>query len=487
MKLKKLIQGLKLEVKGSKEIEISGLSSDSRRTAPGNLFIAKKGSSLDGNEYIARAIDSGASAILTQFYNPFVKIPQLIHPDPQTIEAQLASRYYNSPSNDLFVVGVTGTNGKTTTTYLIKHLLDALKKPCGLIGTVETILGRKRSFSTLTTHDVLSNQKLLREMIEEGCQAAVLEVSSHGLDQGRVGQVQFDVALFTNLTPDHLDYHANEEEYALAKKRLFQLLDKSVKPRKTAIANADDPRHVQLLDGCFSPQILFGMSEKADLRAEAIELSLKGSRFTACYKGDAQVFTTPLIGRFNIYNLLGAIAVGLHYGCTLKEMAPLFAHVKAAPGRLETVESRTGKHIFVDYAHTSDALFNVLTTLKAITKKRIITVFGAGGSRDPGRRIGLAKAAESHSDLCIITSDNPRQEDPQEICRQILSAFQAPEKARVELDRKKAIELAIAQAEPGDAVLIAGKGHERMQIFSHQTVPFDDREVAISALIREEG
>jgi UDP-N-acetylmuramoyl-L-alanyl-D-glutamate--2,6-diaminopimelate ligase len=482
MKLKKLIQGFPLEVKGSKEIENSGLCTDSRRTAPGNLFIAKKGDSFDGNEYIAQAIDCGASAILTQFYNPFVKVPQLIHPDPQNLEAQLATRYYSSPSSELFVVGVTGTNGKTTTTYLVRHLLNALKKPSGLIGTIETILGRRRSFSSLTTHDVISNHKLLREMLEEGCQAAVLEVSSHGLDQGRVGEVQFDAVIFTNLTPDHLDYHADEKAYALAKKQLFQLLDQSSKPSKLAIANADDPWHLFLLDCCLSPQLLYGLGEKADLRAEAIELSPGGSRFTASYKGEKQTFKTSLIGRFNIYNLLGAIAVGLHCGHTLKEMAPIFSKVQSAPGRLERVENSTGKHVFVDYAHTSDALQNVLETLRETAKGKIITVFGAGGNRDPGRRPGLAKAAESLSDLCIITSDNPRQEDPQEICRQILAAFKAPDTVRVEIDRKRAIELAIGQAQPNDIVLIAGKGHERMQIFSHQTVPFDDREVALSFL-----
>ncbi len=482
MKLKKLIQGCSLEVKGSKEIEISGLCSDSRRTAPGNLFIAKKGGAFDGNEFIAQAIDSGASAVLTQFYNPFVKITQLIHPDPQTIEAKLANRYYSDPSSELFVVGVTGTNGKTTTTYLVKHLLSALKKPTGLIGTIETILGRKRSFSSLTTHDVISNHKLMREMIEEKCQAAVLEVSSHGLDQQRVDEVQFDAVIFTNLTPDHLDYHGTEEAYALAKKRLFQLLDQSRKPRKKAIVNVDDPWHEKLLEGCLSPQLLYGLSEKADLRAENIELSSDGTRFTVCYKGETEVVQTPLIGRFNLYNLLGAMGVGLHFGASLKEMAPLFANIQSAPGRLERIKNNTGKHVFVDYAHTSDALFNVLKTLKETAKGRIITVFGAGGNRDPGRRPGLAKAAESFSDSCIITSDNPRQEDPEEICRQILAAFQAPESVRVEIDRKRAIELAIKQALPDDVVLIAGKGHERMQIFSHQTIPFDDREVALTCL-----
>lgn len=477
MKLKKLIQGLPVECRGSKEIEISGLCSDSRRAAPSNLFIAKKGTTFDGSEFIDQAIDSGCSALLCPFYNPFIKLTQIIHPRPQEIEAELAARFYREPSRELFLFGVTGTNGKTTTTYLVKHLLDAIGVPCGLMGTVETILGRKRSFSTLTTHDAVENQKVLREMCDEGCKAAALEISSHGLEQGRVREIQLDAALFTNLTEDHLDYHQTIEAYARSKKKLFELLDASEKPKRIAIANADDPWTPYLFDGCKSPRILFGLGDQADLRVESIVLSPSGTKFSVRYKEQIEIFFTPLLGRFNVYNLLGAVVVGLHLGLELGEIASHFKKVRSAPGRLQRMESCSGKQVIIDYAHTADALKNTLETLRELAKGKIITVFGAGGGRDPGRRSGLARAAEALSDLCIITSDNPRNEDPNEICRQILAAFQKPERAQVEVDRKKAIEAAIDQAKPGDLVLVAGKGHEKVQIFSNQTLPFDDSEV----------
>ncbi len=485
MKLKTLIQGLPVQVKGAKEISIAGLSSDSRKTAPGTLFIAKKGGGSDGAAFIPQAVENGAAAILTNLYNPFLKLPQLIHPDPQTIEPLLADRFYRSPSKELFLFGVTGTNGKTTTTYLVKHLLDRIGRPSGLVGTVETILRTRRFFSTLTTHDVLSNQKLLREMADDGCKAASFEVSSHGLDQGRVAEMAFDAALFTNLTPDHLDYHKNMGEYALAKRRLFEMLDMSPKKNKIAIANGDDPAAIRMLSGIRSPRLLFGLGPDVDIRAESIEFSASGTRFLVSHAKEQERFSTRLIGRFNVYNLLGAIALGVHLGCTLSEMARHFADFSGVPGRLERVENRTGKHVFVDYAHTGDALENVLSTLREIAPGKIHTVFGAGGGRDPGRRSGLARAAETFSDRCIITSDNPRNEDPEEICRQILAAIREPSRVSVELDRKKAIERAIAQAAPGDLVLIAGKGHEKVQIFAHRTVPFDDVAVAMASLEAE--
>lgn len=485
MKLKTLVQEMVLEVKGSKEIEISGLSSDSRKTAPGNLFIAKRGTKTDGTEFIAQAVQNGAVAVLSRFYDPFLKATQLIHPEPEKIAAALASRFYRHPSKELFVFAVTGTKGKTTTTYLAKHLLDFLGRPAGLSGTVEMLVGERRAPSTMATQDLLLNHKLLREMVEAGCRAAVLEVSSHGLHQGRVAEVAFDAALFTNLMPDHLDYHPTMEEYGLAKQLLFRQLSESPKQNKLAIANADDPWTERLLEGCSAPRLLFGLGETADVRAEAIELSADGSRFAVCYRGERQIFTTHLIGRFNVYNLLGVISLGLYLGCSLQQLASCLATFRGVPGRLERVESSTGKHVFVDYAHMGEALENVLSTLKQTSKGKIITVFGAGGNRDPGRRKGLAQAAEKFSDFCVVTSDNPRQEDPNEICRQVLAAFHDPKAVRVELDRKKAIALAIAQARPGDLVLIAGKGHEKVQIFAHQTVPFDDCEVARECLEAE--
>ncbi len=450
MKLKSLIKDLEVQVKGGKEAEITGISSDSRTVSPGNLFIAKKGAAYEGSHFIPQALNGGAAAILTDIYDPFLDLPQILHPNPSAIEAKLAARYYGDPSKHLFVVGVTGTKGKTTTTYLIKHFLDRIGIPSGLIGTVETIIGENRFSSNLTTHDVVSNQKWLKEMVHKKCKGAVLEVSSHGLDQGRVDEIQFDVAVFTNLYPDHLDYHQTMEEYAKAKRKLFERAEHS-------ILNADSPWAPFMGKG-----FTFGI-EKGDLRAENISFSANKTHFTI---GNIQ-FESPLIGRFNIYNVLAAIAVGLQAGAkleTLRDLLPQFTNV---PARLERIGN-----VFIDFAHTGEALENVLQTLKEISKGRVIAVFGCGGNRDPQRRVHMARAADQLADLSIITNDNPRKEDPEEIARQIVAEFRAA--PIVELDRKKAIERAIQLANPEDLVLIAGKGHERVQIFAHQTLPFDD-------------
>ncbi|MBS0626327.1 MAG: UDP-N-acetylmuramoyl-L-alanyl-D-glutamate--2,6-diaminopimelate ligase [Verrucomicrobia bacterium] len=479
MKLKQLLKGIEgIDVRGSKEVEVSGISIDSRSTSFGHLFIAKKGSALDGTQFIQEAIGAGAAAILTDIYDPFIPKTQIIHPRPQELEALLAARFYQRPSEELFVVGATGTKGKTTSTYIARHLLDELRRPCGLIGTVETIAGKNRFFSTMTTHDAVFNQKLLKEMVSQGCRAAVLEVSSHGLLQNRVEQISFDVALFTNLSPDHLDYHKSIEEYAAAKKRLFALLDDSPKKNKRALLNADSPWTNYMREGGKTPSWTFGIEQEADVRASEISFDPKGTRFRVSFQGKSELFETGLIGRFNVYNVLGAIALGLHLGAELSELKGPIGSFGSVPGRLERVNDQ----IFVDFAHTGDSLDNVLKTLREITPKRLIVIFGCGGNRDPARRTGMAKAAEKYADLSIVTSDNPRQEEPEAICRQILEGFEHPKRVFVELDRKAAIFHGVQILEKGDVLLIAGKGHERVQIFAHKTIPFDDVAVAVDAL-----
>ncbi|PIS02414.1 MAG: UDP-N-acetylmuramoyl-L-alanyl-D-glutamate--2,6-diaminopimelate ligase [Chlamydiae bacterium CG10_big_fil_rev_8_21_14_0_10_42_34] len=463
MKLKSLTKGLDVVVKGSKEVEITGVSADSRTVAPGNLFIAKKGAAHDGNQFISQAINAGACAIATDIYDPFLEVPQIIHSNTNLIEAKLASRYYGQPSKDLFVVGVTGSKGKTTTTYLIKHLLDALNKRSGLIGTIETIFAEHRFFSSMTTHDAITNQKWLKEMLNKGCKAAVLEVSSHGLAQGRVDEIDFDLGVFMNLYPDHLDFHKSIEEYAAAKRKLFEKAHHN-------ILNADSPWAEFMGKG-----LTFGI-EKGDLRAQKIVLSAEGSRFEV----DGCEFSTPLIGKFNVYNAMAAIAVGVQVGASLHEIQHIMSHFDAVPGRMERIGN-----VFVDFAHTGEALENVLQTLKEIAKGRVIVVFGCGGQRDPGRRVSMAKAAQKWADISIITSDNPRKEDPNEIARQIVAEFQ--NKPHVELDRKKAIAIAIAMAGKDDMVVVAGRGHEKVQILAQQTVAFDDAETVKNILQNKVG
>ncbi len=477
MKLKQLLKGIDAgEVKGSREIEITGIASDSRTVAPGNLFLARKGEAHDATQFISQALAAGAAAIATDLYDPFLKVPQIIHPDIRSIEAKLAARYYGDASKHLFVVGTTGTKGKTTTNYLIKHLLDGLGKTAGLMGTIETIIGETRISSSFTTPEAIAIQKTMKEMILKGCKAAALEVSSHGLELGRVDEIEFSAAIFTNLYPDHLDFHQTMENYVRAKAKLFQRV------QKIAVLNADSPWAEYMASHCSAPVLTYGIDAEADVRARAVSFSRTGTRFEVDYQGKTAEFRSPLIGRFNVYNLLGAISLGVYLGAELEKIAEILAGFSSVPGRLEPVLSVKGPRVFVDFAHTGEALENVLRTLREIAPKKVHVVFGCGGNRDPGRRKGMAQAAERFADRIVVTSDNPRQEDPESICRQILDAFENPRKAEVELDRKSAIRRAIQSADAEDLVLIAGKGHEKVQIFAHQTVPFDDAAIAKEAL-----
>lgn len=476
MKLKQLIKEIpNLEIKGLKDVEISGLCAHSKFVAPGNLFIAKKGKSYDGTKFILEALDAGAVCVLTDLYDPTLAVTQLIHSDVIYVESLLASFYYGLPSQVLPVIGITGTNGKTTTSYLVKYLLDSLHHLAGLIGTVEWIVGDHHFPSTMTTPDVLTNQKLLKEMIASNCKAAIMEVSSHALDQKRVDPIDFHAAIFTNLTQDHLDYHGTMEQYALCKKRLFDKL----LPSKYAIVNQDDPQHAVMIKDCKATIITYGLHPTADLHALEIQMSQEGTHMKIGYQGKYVPFYWKLIGKHNVYNLLAAIATGLSFSFSIEDMLKVFKNFKKVPGRLEKVENQLGFSIFVDYAHTDDALLNVLLALRELKQGRIVTVFGCGGNRDRGKRKKMGQVAQSLSDIVVVTSDNPRNEDPQEIIREILEGMPQKEAVIVELDRKKAIERAIEIARPSDMVLIAGKGHENYQIFSNQKIPFDDREIAL--------
>ncbi|MDN3506845.1 MAG: UDP-N-acetylmuramoyl-L-alanyl-D-glutamate--2,6-diaminopimelate ligase [Simkaniaceae bacterium] len=464
MRLRHLIQQIEgLEVKGSKEIEITGITAHSKSVAPNNLFIAKKGTIHDGAQFIPDAVAAGASAILTDMYDPFLNVTQLIHPNISVIEAKLAARYYQNPSEQLKVIGVTGTNGKTTVGYLIKHLFDKTGVSAGLIGTVEWIIGNHRFPNSMTTLDVLSTQKLLRDMVIEKSQAAILEVSSHGLDQNRVAEVDFDIAIFTNLSAEHLDYHKDMESYRAAKAKLFSHLSSD----KWAILNADE-NPFQTKAKIFS----YGIENEADLRATNIKLSEKKTQFTLVYQGVEYKAESQLIGTFNVYNYLAALSAGICYGLSIKSCIQALKNFKSTPGRLQKV----AEGVFVDYAHTEDALKNVLTTLRKLTGGRLITVFGCGGDRDFEKRPKMGKVATSFSDLTVITSDNPRSEDPQKIIDEILQGCIGP--VHIHLDRFDAIRFALTQKKPGDIVLIAGKGHEKKQIFAHTVHPFDDANIA---------
>ena len=469
MRLRELIEAIPdLQVKGSLDVEVTGISSSSKAIIPGDLFVARRGKSHDGTAFIKEALAAGAVGIVSEFFSSF-DVPQIIHSDLSYLEKELARRLYDSPDQKLFLVGVTGTNGKTTTSYLVKHLLGN----CGLIGTVQWLTGKRTAASTMTTPDFLTAQKLLHEMTESGCDSAVLEVSSHGLDQGRLRSVEFDVAVFTNLTQDHLDYHLTMENYAEAKGKFFSSLEKG----KTAVINVDSPWAPFFLQKCQAQVFTYGIDKSADLRIRAFQLEAKGTAAELEFKGKSFSLQSPLIGRFNLYNLMAALAVGIARG---KEMEELLAAVKTfygVPGRLERVSNARQLNIFVDYAHTPDALQNVLETVNELKTGRVITVFGCGGDRDRAKRPQMGRVVEQFSDLAIVTSDNPRSEEPQTIIEEILAGLHTP--VLVEIDRRQAIVKAIALMTPNDILLIAGKGHENYQIFKDRTIHFDDREVAL--------
>ncbi|MBS0654769.1 MAG: UDP-N-acetylmuramoyl-L-alanyl-D-glutamate--2,6-diaminopimelate ligase [Verrucomicrobia bacterium] len=484
MKLKQLLKQLPkdlapVEVKGSKEIEITGITANSQQILPGNLFIAKKGATFDGTRFIQEAFKAGAVAALTDMYDPSLKgLVQIICEDVVRLEAYLAAAFYEHPSDSMWMVGITGTNGKTTTTYAARHILEACGITCGLIGSIEYIVGKNRYISTLTTPDVCRNHKLLREMRSLGCSAAVCEVSSHALDQGRVAYIHYDVAVVTNLNHEHLDYHGSMESYFQAKARLLQELGSD----KVALVNADDPWADRFIAASRAKVLTFGIENNADIQAKQIQLSVSGSRFIVSYRGEEQSFSIPLVGRFNVYNALAATGVALTRGIHLKDSASALASFPTVSGRLEPVVNPRGLHIFVDHAHKPVALQNVLQTLKEVQAGRIITVFGCGGDRDRQKRPLMAQISEEFSDITIVTSDNPRSESPQAIVDEIVSGFARPQEHIIELDRRKAIRKAVELAKPGDIILIAGKGHETQQIIASRSIDFDDRIVAGEAV-----
>lgn len=475
MKLKKVLKNIKYkEVKGSLDIEISGICSDSRMVAPNNLFIARKGTKFDASQFIYDAIEAGAIAIVTEIFNPFLKnITQIICDDIHLIEPDIAANYYEHPSKELFSVAVTGTCGKTTTTYLTKYILDSINFNCGLLGGVECIIKDNKIPSKLTTPGSIIIQKYLREMVNLGLKSVCMEASSHGIDQGRVKNIDFSVAIFTNLTIDHLDYHLTLENYMKAKKKLFDSLNE----KSYAVINLDDPNSLNIVKDTKAKVITLSTTQKATIFASDIKYTLDGTSFTLCYKDKKTEFFTKLVGKYNVYNCLCAIAVGIILNIDLEKISEIVKTFNSVSGRLQKVENDKKLNVYVDFAHTDDALKNVLSTLKELKQNRIIHVFGCGGDRDRSKRPLMAKASEKYSDISIVTSDNPRSEVPEKIIEEIAVGFSKDATYIIEKDRKKAIEIAINLAKENDIIIITGKGHETYQIFKNVTIDFDDRDV----------
>jgi UDP-N-acetylmuramoyl-L-alanyl-D-glutamate--2,6-diaminopimelate ligase len=483
MLLKNLVKNIPdIDVRGDINIPIKGICSNSSCVAPGDLFVAKKGLSTNGAQYIPHAVDGGAAAILTDLYDPnFKHVAQLITPDVQHVESLLAYKFYGFPGQHLFMVGVTGTNGKTTTAYLIKYLFDKLRGPCGLIGTVEYLTGSRSVPATHTTPDVTANHQLLHQMVVNQCQSAVMEVSSHAFTQGRVSQIDFDVAVFTNLSQEHLDYHQTMENYALAKSTLFRemtSLQKDDQRCKAAVVNIDDPYTITMLKDCKVKPFTYGIESEADLVASDIVYQGNETCFSVRYVEKNYSCRIPLVGRYNIYNTLAAMGVALTQGFTIEQVIEVITTFSPVPGRMELVENPLGLRIIVDFAHTGDALENALSCVREMQPERVITVFGCGGDRDRGKRSIMGRVSGKLSDISIVTSDNPRTEEPMAIICEIIEGFSEGQEYVVEVDRRKAIMKAIELATPHDIVLIAGKGHETTQIVSHRRLEFDDRQVA---------
>ena len=470
-------------VTGSLDRRITSLGYDSRDAGPDSLFVAMRGHVVDGHSFIEQAIDRGAVAIVSEEPGLTQRVTHIQVPDSRDALARLAAAFYSNPSRQLRMIGITGTNGKTTTTYLIKHLLERAGQRTGLIGTVSYEIGERVLPASRTTPESLDLQSILAQCVDARCANVVMEVSSHALQLDRVDGISFRVAVFTNLTQDHLDFHRGMKEYFEAKARLFAGLRDSDGKSRTAIINVDDAYGQQLIArfGRDVPIITFGMGARADFRASNFKVEPTGTSYQLDIKGKSFLVRLPLIGRFNIYNSLAALAVIQGLGLDVRAAVLALARAPQVPGRLEAVPARRQFQVFVDYAHTDDALLNVIKTCRDLSPNRLILVFGCGGNRDKSKRPLMGAAADQNADYSIITSDNPRKEDPAQIIRDIEAGFRSKRFETV-LDRREAITRAIQLAQPRDIVLIAGKGHEKYQEFADRTIPFDDIEIATRAL-----
>lgn len=464
---------------GAGDIEISSVAYDSRKVTEGGLFVCITGFNTDGHIYALSAVDKGAKAIVAEREINGIPedIPVIVLPDTRRALALISAEFYHQPSQKMNVIGVTGTNGKTTTTYLIKTILDHVGRQTGIIGTIGNQIGGRVLHAERTTPESLELQQLFAQMLAAGVTDAVMEVSSHSLALERVAGVHYTTAVFTNLTQDHLDYHKTMENYKKAKGILFSMADQ-------AVINIDDPAGAYMMQVCKGRIIKTGIeSENADLRAENISISAEGVRYTLDYEGRQYPVQLNIPGRFSIYNSLGAIGACLLCGIEMKDIIDGLAMNQGVPGRFQSVPNDKGITVIVDYAHTPDGLENILETAHEFAKKRIITVFGCGGDRDRTKRPIMAETVGRLSDFAIITSDNPRTEEPARILDDaevgILST-KCPYR-KIE-DRRSAILQAIQMAEKDDVVIIAGKGHEDYQIFADRTIHFDDVEEAKKAL-----
>lgn len=491
MKLQELASVLLItHTHGNADTEITGIEADSRKIKPGNLFLCIPGLTTDGHDYAPKAIALGASALVTERVLD-VSVPQLVVKDARYAMAALSAHFYGYPSKDMKLIGITGTNGKTTTTYLLEKIISDQGFKTGLMGNIHIKIGELYEENKATnTQESLELQRILRKMADARVQYCVMETSSHGLEMGRVKGIQFRSGIFTNLTQDHLDYHKTMEAYAAAKGLLFSRLGNGFsgdpQERQYAILNSDDSAS-ELFTRLTAAQVLtYGIEQPCDVRAADIRITAKGTSFQlVSFAGNAQ-FEMKLVGKFNVYNALAAITAALAEGISLEAIKNSLESIAVVDGRMEVVDEGQDYLVLVDYAHTPDGLENALSTVREFAEGRIITVFGCGGDRDRTKRPVMGKVTAAYSDYLYVTSDNPRTENPDAILLDIVPGLQEanfPEN-RYELiaDRKKAIQKAIEGAGPKDVILIAGKGHETYQDIMGVKHDFDDRLVAKAAI-----
>ncbi|HET7522393.1 MAG TPA: UDP-N-acetylmuramoyl-L-alanyl-D-glutamate--2,6-diaminopimelate ligase [Bacillales bacterium] len=491
MQLKSLLDHL-LICRGSfsDNPDITSVETDSRNVTDGSLFICIRGHTVDGHDFADEAVQSGAAAIVSE--QPLkVPVPTAVVPDSKRAVAVLADAFYGRPTKQLRLIGVTGTNGKTTTTHLIQAIFAGNGEKTGLIGTVGMkIAGESAGLrsATPTTPEAVVLQKAFAKMVKENVDMAVMEVSSHALDMGRVWGSDFDIAVFTNLSQDHLEYHPTMEHYFQAKSLLFSQLGNTYdrNGRKAAVINADDARAEDLKRVTAVQILTYGIKNHADVRAQQIELSEKGTRFLLATPFGSREITMPLIGLFNVYNALAAASSALLSGISLDRVKESLESVSGVPGRFEVVGEGHPFTVIVDYAHTPDSLENVLSTVRQFARGRVFAVVGCGGDRDHTKRPLMAQVAVKYSDVAVFTSDNPRNEDPLAIIRDMEKGVNGEAFVSIP-DRSEAIHYAVGEASDGDIIVIAGKGHETYQIIGGDVIDFDDREVARQAIMRRSG
>jgi UDP-N-acetylmuramoyl-L-alanyl-D-glutamate--2,6-diaminopimelate ligase len=468
--------GLLVAVRGTLPEFVDGIADDSRIVAPNWLFVAVRGAALDGHDYLGAAEKKGAIAALVEDENR-TQLPRIVVREGRRSAAVAASTAYDNPARKLRIIGITGTNGKSTTAGILRHLLDDAKSRSASIGTLGVLLGTEGEVvpggTELTTPGPVELQRVLRVLVDRGTRWVAMEVSSHSLDQKRIDGLEFDAAVFTNFTRDHLDYHVTMENYFMAKSALMGYL----KPNGYAAINADDEAWSKLPDT--RRKILFGETERAEVRATDVEFSPAGSDWKVHYKDESYDVSLPLIGDVNVHNALGAIAVGVTLGTPLSSLVSRLNDLPQVPGRLEVLSQ--SPTVLRDYAHTPDALERALAAIRPFVKGKLILVFGCGGDRDRGKRPEMGAAAEEGADIAIVTSDNPRTEDPERILDDIEQGMKNGHHERIE-NRRNAIARALDLSKPGDVVLLAGKGHETYQIRGTTKEPFDEKEI-VSELI----